>query len=216
MKVHEIRVLAVCCAVILGAGMSPSLSAQEGESPADWSIRLDRQGDVNEIAFVTMTPGWHITSGPAAIYFDPSRRAVGEFSVESTTFMFDPNGRNEAFGVFVGGADLEGPEQRYVYFLVRPSGEFLIKQRRGSETPVLVDWTAHEAVVGWQDKAPAAATAENVLSIHAEPEVVRFEVNGTEVASLSRTGLDLEGIVGLRANHAVNVHVSSLDVTSGN
>ncbi len=81
------------------------LSAQEQERPQDWTVRFDR-ADAKDSAlfFVTMTPGWHITTGPAGILYDPSRTATGTFRVESEIFLFDPGDRHrEAFGVFFGG-----------------------------------------------------------------------------------------------------------------
>ena len=191
------------------------LAAQDQERPADWQLRTDRPGmDTSEIFFVNMEPGWHITSGPAAIYYHPDRRASGAFRVESEIFLFDPEGRREAFGVFVGGQDLEADSQRYVYFLIRASGEFLIKQRQGSETPTLVGWTQHDAVVPWSAKGAEDATVKNVLALEAHDDHVRFLVNDVEVSRLPRSELDVEGIVGLRVNHALNLHVSSLDVSS--
>ncbi len=46
-----------------------------------------------------------------------------------------------AYGLFVGGQDLEGDDQKYLYFLIRRSGEFLIKTRAGDETSVVHPWT---------------------------------------------------------------------------
>lgn len=202
------RVAAGAFAVLL---LAPSLQAQEAERPEGWTLRGDR-GAMDEVMFVTMEPGWHITTGPAGIFYDASRTASGDYSVESTTFMFDPQGRNEAFGIFVGGQDLDGAGQRYLYFLVRPSGEFLVKERNGSETPVHIGWTAHDAVMGWEDRGEGEETVENVLRIEADGAQVRFLVNGAEVASQPRGSLPMDGVVGLRVNHRVNIHVSSLDV----
>ena len=42
-----------------------------------------------------------------------------------------------------------------------------------------------------------------------------YLVNGEEVASLPRADLDVEGVVGIRVNHALNLHVSKLEVTPG-
>ena len=81
------------------------LSAQEQERPQDRTVRFDR-ADAKDSApvFVTMTPGWHVTTGPAAILYDPSHTATGTFRMESEIFLFDPGDRHrEAFGVFFGG-----------------------------------------------------------------------------------------------------------------
>ncbi len=206
------RASGVLLATALFAIGSPAVAQ---DRPADWLDRPDdADADMSGVTFVSMTPGWHITSGPAAIYYPSASTASGHFSVESEIFLFDPDGRREAFGIFVGGADLQGEGQRYVYFLIRPTGEFLIKERNGEETSVLVEWTAHDAIVPWSAKGPDDETVANVLSVMAGGETVSFMVNGTEVVSLPRADVRPDGIVGLRVNHAVNVHVSSLDVSA--
>ncbi|NNM33427.1 MAG: hypothetical protein HKO53_10190 [Gemmatimonadetes bacterium] len=73
-------------------------------------------------------------------------------------------------------------------------------------------WTAHEAIVGYADRGDAA-TAKNILAIEADGDTVRFFVNDAEVASLSRSEVPVDGIYGFRVNHALNVHVSRLEVT---
>jgi hypothetical protein len=193
--------------------LAPALSAQEQEKeferPADWVVRFDRGGQPDDIYFVEMPPGWHVTTGPAAILYDPARTAQGNYGVESQIYLF-PVERREAFGVFIGGTELDGSGQAYTYFLIRKDGSFLIKERAGSDTRVIHPWTVHEAIVKHDG---GEGTAKNVLAIDAGGETVRFLVNGQEVANLPRTELRTDGIVGLRVNHGLNVHVSSLEVT---
>jgi hypothetical protein len=210
--VAHLRFTGASILFLLGiAAFPPMLAAQD--RPAGWLDRPDKAGaDMSEVTFVTMDPGWHITSGPAAIYYNPANAASGDFSVTSDIFLFDPEGRREAFGVFIGGGNLQEASQRYLYFLIRPTGEFLVKQRDGADTPTLVPWTAHDAIIPWSAKEADAATVQNVLTVEAGAETVSFHVNGSEVASLPRAELQVDGVVGLRVNHAVNLHVSSLDV----
>ncbi len=54
--------------------------------------------------------------------------------------------------------------------------------------------------------------AENVLAVECGPETVDFYINGTKVTSVPRAQLDVDGIVGLRVNHSLNLHVSELSV----
>lgn len=194
-----------------------ALDAQDAELPDGWQIRADRPGqDVSEVAFVDMPPGWHVTTGPAVILWNPEMRAAGDFRVEMEVFLFDPEGRREAFGMFVGGQDLAGDGQRYTYFLLRDGGQFIVKNREGADAPTLVEWTSHEAIRGFADRDEGDSSVRNVLALEAEGDEVRFLVNGQEVATLPREGLLLDGVVGLRVNHRLNLHVSRLEVTSSN
>ena len=189
------------------------LAAQDlpgGQFPAGWKVRTDRANEsATEIVFVDMAPGWHLTTGPAAILYNPATTASGNYRIESESFLFDPGARNEAFGVFFGGRDLEGAGQAYSYFLIRRSGDYLVKRRAGAETPVVVDWTPHPAILKY-DARGEASTAKNVLAVEVGPESVRFLVNGQEVTTLRRTDVDTDGVVGLRVNHGLNVHVATL------
>ena len=183
--------------------------------PPTWELRLDSpdRGSVEDIWYVDMPPGWHITTGPAAIFWDPATAASGDFRIESEIFLFDPEGRREGFGFFFGGSDLKGPEQSYTYFLLREGGEFIVKHREGDEARTLIPWTHHPSIVSFATKPEDAHTARNVLAVEVGDGTVRFFVNDTEVASLPRDDLPTAGTVGLRVNHSVNLHITMLDIT---
>ncbi len=195
----------------------------DGVTPPSWMVRLDRPkdgvviGDDKETAdiwFVNMTPGWHITTGPAAIFYHPTSTAEGTYRAETTLHLFDPKGRNEAFGLFLGGQDLEGENIVYDYFLIRNNGQFLIKRRSGSDTSTIQNWTAHDAIVTY-DRDTGRGTGDsvpNTLAVDVGTDEVAFFINDQEVARLPRADLHTNGIVGLRINHALNMHISTFSV----
>lgn len=179
--------------------------------PAGWAIRYDRANAVDStFHFVEMAPGWHVTSGPAAIVYEKGKSASGDFALESELFLF-PGRRAEAFGVFVGGDDLEGDGQRYTYFVLRKTGEFLIRRREGAEVKDLVAWTADDAIPRHESEE---GTVKYLLGVSAQGDVVRFTVNGAEVAALPRAVVMPDGAYGLRVNHMLNLHVTSLGLVA--
>ena len=189
-------------------------AAQDFHRPDDWRIRFD-QADATEAQlemFVAMPPGWHVTSGPAAIYWDPDNTAEGAFRVEMEVFLFDPGQRREAFGLFLGGRDLEGPGQAYTYFLIRNGGQYIVKERDGTEAPTIEPWTSHEAIRSYADRGDDASVL-NVLAVEADEDTLRFYVNDAEVWSGPRGDLPVDGAFGFRINHGLNVHVSRLEAT---
>jgi len=220
------------CLLILGLLLvvsSPAWSRSAGteieetelEVPPDWLVRPDKDGEPIEVSadqesadiwFVSMSPGWHITTGPRAIFYHPGNTAAGDYRIDSTLHLFDPEDRNEAFGVFLGGVDLGNERIAYDYFLIRNSGEFLIKRREGTGTATLVDWTADDGIATFGSDSEGAV--ENSLAIEVGTETVSFLINGVEVASLPRSEVRTEGFVGLRVNHRLNLHVSNLSVTA--
>ena len=184
--------------------------------PDGWQVRPDREGsDLTELVFSEMPPGWHVAFGPSAILYRPEMQAGGAYRVEMEVFLFDPQGRREAFGFFIGGRDLEGAGQRYTYFLIRDGGQFLVKARDGREAPTLVEWTNHPAVLGFTDRDEGESSVRNVLAAEVMNDEVRFLVNDREVTRIARNGLSLDGVVGFRVNHGLNLHISRLDVTPG-
>ncbi|HEX6938411.1 MAG TPA: hypothetical protein VF158_03295 [Longimicrobiales bacterium] len=183
-----------------------------GELPAGWHARLDRENaSLTELRFVTMGDGLHATTGPAAIFWNPATTATGEFDARATFTQTKPSRHPEAYGLFIGGSALDGPAQDYVYFLVRQDGKFLVKHRAGSETHTLVPWTAHEAVNAIGDDGKVT----NALEMRVRDAAVHFLVNGVEVTKLDRVPmLRTDGIVGLRVNHNLDVHIGSFEVAA--
>jgi hypothetical protein len=184
------------------AGHDPDkMAAGGGTLPAGWSARLDNGSTKAEgVSVAPMGTGMHIKSGPAGIYFRP----VDKSSTVSATFtQMEPSAHPEAYGVFIGGSDLQGPNQKYTYFVIRQDGKFLIKRRAGTETPSVINWTENAAV----KKADASGKMTNAIAIHTDKEKAHFLVNGTEVAALPVAEIDVNGVAGLRVNHNLNVHI---------
>ena len=184
--------------------------------PAGWHVRLDRpdRGSADDVMFTEMSPGWHITTGPAVLLHHPDSTATGSYRLDADIFLFDPGERREGYGVFFGGSDLEGAAQQYTYFLLRRDGKFLIKTRHGDETAVVRDWTEHAAIRGWDTRPEGEATVRNALAVQVGAADVAFLVNGTEVARVPRSELPAtDGVFGLRVNHGVNLHVTSVSAT---
>jgi hypothetical protein len=218
MRIKLLFVLFVAVALNAAAPDPRKPQGKNLEVPTGWTVRLDKPDPAVVIGsdkkagifFVNMTPGWHVTTGPSAIFYHPDSVAKGESRIEAVIHLFEPQGRHrEAFGIFFGGADLEGANQAYDYFVIRNSGEFLIKRRSGSETPVIHPWTKSTAIIPHTE---GKESVKNVLAVEAGSDKARFFINGELVATLPRSEVRLDGIVGLRVNHHVNLHVEDLSI----
>jgi hypothetical protein len=108
----------------------------------------------------------------------------------------------------VGGTDLDGESQRYLYFLVRQDGRFLLKERIGTNTRGISDWTPHPAIKPFGPEGRMT----NQLAIEVGAETVRFLINGTEVARKARRDVHTDGLVGLRVNHQLDILVDHLSI----
>jgi hypothetical protein len=197
--------------VLLASTALAQQAEPKEELPAGWTVRVDRaNASAAEVKFWNMAPGWHATTGPAAILHNPANSASGEYKLESESFLF-PGEHAEGFGVFFGGKDLDKDTQAYTYFLIRKDGQFIVKVREGAATRTLIPWTGHAAIVPHDG---GKETAENVLAVQVGKENVDFFVNGQQVGSVPRAQLPTDGIVGLRINHRINVHITTLTVES--
>ena len=180
--------------------------------PASLKVRTDKPLGEGKtpLSYADMAPGWHITTNSqAAIFYDPANTAKGEYTLEADIYLFPMEHNHEGYGVFLGGSDLEGAGQKYVYFLLRGSGEFMVKRRKGDVAETVTEWTANPAIL----PAPAKDPVKNTIVIHVGKDSVDFSADGTKLASFPRKDLDCDGIFGLRINHGINVHVSALKMS---
>jgi hypothetical protein len=178
--------------------------------PSGWNARPDAAGDTGSIKFVTMEPGYHLTLGPATILYRKEDRANGPFHTLAKFHQMKKLEHAEGYGLFLGGQNLEGDGQSYTYFLVRADGKFTIKRRDGDKVTELVGWRLHPAI----NKADANGKATNLLEIDAkiDPKRVSFKANGKEVHGVPAGRLAITGMVGLRVNHNLDLHVEDFAV----
>lgn len=191
--------------------VAPALAQEKAGAPSlpqGWSMRLDRENVPTQPKFVTMGDGFHVTSGPAAIYYNPAQVMKGDFRVTATFTQTKAPTHPEAYGLFVGGKNLDKPEQEYGYLIVRGDGKYAIKHRAGAEVHTIQDWVEHPKV----NKQDEAGKATNTLTIEAIGDKVRMLVNGEEVKSWGRDYWQAAGQLGLRINHQLDVHVSNFKV----
>ena len=186
----------------------PTQKVAGGALPAGWMGRTDRATDkLTDAKFVAMGPGYHVTSGPAAIYWNPKTVASGPFVASTTITQTKAPTHPEAFGIFFMGKDLDAPTQNYAYFLVRGDGKFIVNHRAGADVHKIQPWTENAAI----KKQDASGKATNTLTVDAsKPDSVRLLVNGSQVTALK---IPADGIVGLRVNHNLDVHVADFKVT---
>ena len=175
--------------------------------PSGWSARPDR-GTLENVNFRAMGDGWHFTVGPAAIYWQSGSTAEGNFTIATTMTQTTAPRHPEAYGIFVGGRNLEGDNQAYYYFLVRKDGQFLVRHRGGSQThPVAGSaWTAHSAVVA----ADSAGRQTNTMAVTQHNGTLEFRINDQVVWSAPVAVTETNGIYGYRVNHNLDIHAAGI------
>jgi hypothetical protein len=172
-------------------------------------MRIDRSTSAQDpdaagtIKFVTMGTGFHATNPQAAVYWNPSNTATGNYTLKGTFTLMKPSGHTNYYGLVFGGSALDGAAQSYTYFLVAQDGTFLVKKRDGEATSNVVNKTPNDAV----KKPGADGKSTNALEVRVGADKIDYVVNGNIVSSSPKAGTKSDGTVGIRVNHLLEVHI---------
>lgn len=205
----------VLCTGVAGAQnpSDPDIAARQGNAatPAGWSVRLDRaNADRSQIAFTNMGSGLHVTSGPAAIFYNAANAKRGTYNAQVTFTQMKAPTHAEAYGLIWGGNDLSADGQNYLYFVIRGDGKYLVRHRAGTATHDVQAWTEHPAIA----KQGADGKQVNTLRVEVTATASKLYANGQLIKEIPRTGMTsvTDGIVGLRVNHNLDVHIDGFSV----
>jgi|SRR5687767_3646973 len=189
----------------------PDVSAIGGTGvPNGYIGRTDRPDQqLSGAKYAVSGNGWDVTTGPAHILYKSSDSASGAYTVSSTIDQLAAPAHPEAYGIFVGGRNLDGPNQQYLYFLARGTGEMMARVREGDKTRNVLAWQKHAAVPA----ANASGQASYRLGIQVAADSVRFLVNGQTAATVAAAGLPTSGVYGVRINHNLHVRATPATVT---
>lgn len=213
-------------ALVMAAAVPTALQAQGGANPGaqggggiavrGWTGRVDmpdRGQRIEQVRFIEMGGGFHITSGPHAILWNPANRATGEYSVKAR-FTKTPASRStheESYGLFIGGSDLDRGDQNYLYCVVFGSGSAMVRHRAGSETHTLMGKTADAVISRMGDRG-----ATDEIEMWVRGGRVGCTINGKEMFSAARADMigpgklvSTDGIYGLRVSHNLDLHVAA-------
>src|ERR1051326_5230618 len=187
------------------------------QAPKGWKMRVDRSTAASdpdapgEIKFVTMGSGFHATNPQAAVYWNPSNTASGNYTLKGTFTLLKPSGHTNYYGLVFGGSDLDGPQQQYLYFMVAQNGTWLIKRRNGDATENVSSKEASDAV----KRPDASGKSTNTLEVRVGADKIEYIVNGTAVHSTPKSGptAKTDGIYGIRVNHLLEVQIDGLSVS---
>ncbi len=221
MRTLSVLALTTMLAAPLAAqGADPDKKATgTGAVPAGWSYRLEKPTDsIAHVKFVTMGPGLHFTSGPPGIYWREADAVPGSFHTLATFNQTKKPTHPEAYGLFVAGKDLKGAGASYVYLIVRGNGMYTIRQGGAAGAPSTNlttggdrnGWLASDAIV----KEDSTGKAKNTLEVSgdAATKKLTFKVNGKTVGEVDAPGGSVAGLVGIRMNHNLDVHVDGFAV----
>jgi len=193
-----------------------------GVTVKGWQGKADagnRQGlTVNDARFASEGSGIRLTTGPAALYWNPANTGAGDYTVQATfTEAKQTYNHPHPFGVFIGGANLDSDAQNALYCAAYRNGTYIIRMfSAGKRVDVVGRPTAHDAVkkaatpetevvqeVGWQVKGDSVACLINGTAVWTG---TKADVTGP--GKLSST----DGIAGIRVSHNSDAVVTNFAV----
>ena len=204
-----------------------SVVSVAAQAPAGWNVRVDRSTSPSDpdntpnLKFVTMGKGFHVTGGPAGVFWNPANTATGNYTASATFTLTKPSSHTNYYGLVFGGSELNAANQNYIYFTLGGNGSYLIKHRGGdanNQIHTIADWTPNAAIA----KADATGKSTDKLEVLVGPQKIQYLINGKEVYSQDRAAAvgagkmlsSTDGIAGIRVSHNLDVHIADFKVTA--
>jgi hypothetical protein len=193
-----------------GAAADPDKATGGSGVPSGFLSRLDNpSASIADAKYTKQGDMWDVETGPHHIVWAPGDTARGNFTASARLQQVAQPAHREAYGIFVGGSNLDQPTQKYSYFVVGGTGEYLINTRDGDKVTKVRDWTKSSSV----PTRDAAGKADNSLAIRVAGDSVHFLVNNAQVAVLPKSQFPTVGVAGIRIGHNLHVQVQPVTIT---
>ncbi|MEO2199301.1 MAG: hypothetical protein ABGY72_24890 [bacterium] len=186
------------------------------QAPDGWMVRVDRSenaqdpDDTENLSFMTMGGGFHVTGGPAGTFWNDANTPSGDFTLSGSFGLMKPSGHTNYYGLIFGGSNLGAANQTYIYFLVGQNGNYMVKHRAGDEVHDVQASTAHASV----NQPGADGRSTNDLEVRVAGNTISYVVNGQVVHTTPKSGMTAmtDGLAGIRINHQLDVHVGNFEI----
>src|SRR5262245_11105613 len=177
-----------------------------GVTAKGWQGKADagnKQGlTVADSKFANEGSGFRVTTGPAAVYWNPANTAKGDYTVKATfTEPKQTINHPHPFGVFIGGNQLDTDTPSMLYCVAYRNGNFIVRQFAAGKVNNIVQRTANAAV--HTAAGPEAPVTQEVGWV-VKGDRVECMINGTSVWGSEKSaipGFSSEGITGIRVSH---------------
>jgi|SRR5579862_1258036 len=231
MRLVHASVTAIAAAVVL----TTFVGAQGAQAPQDevrtvagggvlapgWKGLVDvtRQAGmkITDGKFAAEAGGFHITTGPAATYFNPANVARGDYTVSAT--FNEPQFQNlndhpHPYGVFIGGNKMDDVNTAtLVYCEAYGNGTFIVRGFNPAPFPISGRGATPNAAVHKAEAIGKPVTQDIAMSVKGDS--VSCSINGTAVWTGTKADVvgpgkieSLDGVYGLRSAHNTEVIVT--------
>jgi hypothetical protein len=163
-----------------------------------------------------------VTTGPAVVYWHPSNRATGDYTVSAkfTEHKFmELNNHPHPYGLFIGGSDMGTDAQSYLYCNAYGNGTFIVRGFSG-DTTFQMNGRRGEANAAVAKAAAKGDPVTQEIALSVKGDKVECSVNGTVVGTYNKADVlqprrlkSTDGIYGIRFGHNTEATVSGLKLT---
>jgi hypothetical protein len=197
-----------------------------GISVQGWTGKIDassaRQGrTINDAKFVQEGNALHVTTGPAATYWNPANTASGDYTVKATFLeskFMTLNSHPHSYGIFIGGNSMGTDQMSLVYCVAYGDGTALIR----GFGPVVFTLFGTSPSPGVHRAAGVGQPVTQEISWSVKGGRAECSINGTVVAGYARAQLvgpgklqSTDGVYGIRFTHNVEALITGLSMTKG-
>jgi hypothetical protein len=219
MRVMKASALAIALAVCTVAAQDADRKVAGGGITAKgWKGKIDpgKQNvgkSINDSKFMEMGGGLHLQIGPAAVYWNETHTAKGDYTVKATFKETKVTSDHpHPYGLFIGGTALDTETPTFLYCVAYGNGSVLV--RGFSEGKVFqVARGPNEAV----NKAAADGGVTQEIAWVVKGDKAECMVNGKSVGSWAKADItgpgklqSTDGVYGIRVSHNLDVMVTGL------
>jgi hypothetical protein len=196
-----------------------------GISVPGWMGKVDAGEEasgksVKDAKFAAEESGFHVTTGPATTYWNPSLAATGNYTVKAT--FSEPrymslNSHPHPYGIVIAGNDMGTATQSYLYCAAYGSGTFIV--RGFGPEPFQMNGRRGEPNAAVHKAAGPGEPVTQDIAMTVKDGHVSCSINGTEVANYEKSAVvtdgklkSTDGAPGLRFAHNTDVIVTGFTV----
>lgn len=218
--------LAFVAPVVLHAQEEKVMAVKGGIQVKGWMGKVDANEakagmTVDSTKMISMGKDMHATTGPATVYWNPSMKAKGDYTVKATFTEREYMGLNShphPYGIVIAGNEMGTDNATYLYCAAYGNGTFIV--RGFGPAPFQMNGRRGEANEAVNKAAEKGKPVTQEIAMSVKGDKVSCSINGKEVASYPKADVvgagklsSTDGMVGFRMGHNTDAHVAGFSLT---
>ncbi|MSO62689.1 MAG: hypothetical protein EXQ50_11470 [Acidobacteria bacterium] len=224
--------VALCTPSVIGA-QAPAAQPDGAVTVKDggifakgWMGKIDAQEEkagqiLNNSRLAEKAGTLEVRTGPAVTYWNPANKAMGNYTVKATFTESNYMGLNDhphPYGIVIGGSDLGGADQSFIYCSAYGNGTFIV--RGMGPAPFAVSQRKPEPNAAIAKAAAKGSAVKQDIAMSVTADKIECSVNGTVVGSYPKADVvaagklkSTDGVYGIRFAHNTEATVTGFSMT---